>query len=540
MIRTRRLQSKTMRLSQVLSVGLLLLTCSVGAAATPSPDRVLEIAEHLASKGQVGKAVNWAEQARVTPGASARVRSQAVSLQRRLRWRLIDAGYGVTELSVFPADSQVSIDERIFEPRRMRYRIWLPGGSHQLVVTRSNYAPYRSIITAKTDEVRSVTVNLANNLPPRLVFKTNPKNAEVWVSRRFMAFANRGPIEMPIGKSIVEVRAPGRLPWVGTLELIGGQQRTISIKLMTTAETYEVRRRHPDVKRRLTPLELANHGDRHNLGKRPLDGSQGRIFRGKNARSSAQESSAQDLPPASFGAQSRPSLASESAESVPAPMPAIETEPAAAVEASIEQVSYASTPMSAMTKGWIYSGIGLAFIAGGAAAAIYGANQALVANDLPLGHSQYQSYYGYASNLTFAGYGAAGIGVASLVVGGVYLFGDKGLSRRAMGWSLCTLGSITAAVGSWLVLDSVNLASQANALASNDYRYAGNYQSAQANWLAGVVALGAGGLSAALGVYFALNNSATRSAQSAVRPVQISLSPMVSRGRSGASLTMQW
>ncbi|HAN31897.1 MAG TPA: hypothetical protein DCQ06_09900, partial [Myxococcales bacterium] len=68
----------------------------------------------------------------------------------------------------------------------------------------------------------------------------------------------------------------------------------------------------------------------------------------------------------------------------------------------------------------------------------------------------------------------------------------------------------------------------------------GNYQSAQANWLAGVVALGAGGLSAALGVYFALNNSATRSAQSAVRPVQISLSPMVSRGRSGASLTMQW
>ena len=196
--------------------------------------------------------------------------------------------------------------------------------------------------------------------------------------------------------------------------------------------------------------------------------------------------------------------------------------------------------MSAITKGWIYSGIGLVLAAGGVGAALYGAGQARVANELPLGHSQYQTYYAQASNVTFAGYGAAGIGAISLGVGASYLFGKQGFSRRGVGWSLCTVGSVAAVTGSWLLIDAVNLATKANEMNVDDYRYTGSYASAQSNYLAGAVALGAGAITAGLGLYLALTGSRASTASVAKPAVSVAVSPTLSSGRSGAAFTLRW
>ncbi len=481
--------------------------------ARPRAAVALRRAKAYAQQGRAGKAVNWAERAVWCRDSTAAQRAAAAKLQERLKWRLRDAGFGVVEVQVGPEGAVLSVDGQVFRPLRTLYRLWLPKGSHQLEVKKPDFHTFRSIITAKPGETRPLRVQLSYAVQPVVTFLVKPVTAEIWRAKDFLGFSTKRTFTLPAGKSLIEVRAPGYTSWVRTLTLKAGDKRTYRLFLDRAVTKGKSRPSASNVQRKLTPLELANRGERHRLGRRPVDAPRHRVYRGAGGAPEPMKQSKPDWKKVDGKGGSAP--ASDADEPPPPPDDDGGDEGDlgddggdvgggdSGGEAGGADTSVSGT-LSNATKGWIYSGIGLALLAGGAGTSIYGVAQANDANGLPLGSSAYDSTYAAATNMTYAGYGSAGVGAISLVVGGFYLFSEGGLSRRGRGFYLLGTGLVTGLVGGWLVLDAVQSAETANSLPLRHHTYDTRFDGAESNWRAGVIAGGVGGVVALVGAWMAL------------------------------------
>lgn len=528
-------------------VGTSLLTCSAVHAITPSEKAynqapkakaALAIARRYLKQRRHSKAVNWANRAANCPDASGAIRAEASRIEFKLRWLLHDQGFGVVDIQLTPNNATVTLDGQLFRPAGRLVRVWLPNGSHQLEVKKTRYHTVRKIITAKAGETRSVSVSMAYAIPPQVTFVVQPPNAEVWLGRDFLGFSKGRTFSLPAGKSLIEVRAHGYVSWVRTLDMKAGDKRKWKLFLTKSGASTRSRAAASNIQRGLTPLELANRGERHRLGKRPGSGrASTKTFHGSGQ--------APDQPPPSAnlpdwqkkGAPSSGAPAADAPTSTPINMDGIDDGNGAGVDAGVS-----TAPFSDAAKGWIYTGIGVALVAGGVGASAYGVSQAEYANGLSLGHSQYSSYYDNAANLTYAGYGSAGIGLISMVVGGMYLFSETGLSETERGLFVVGTGGVTAAAGAWLILNAVATAEAANALPMRHYTYNTNFDGAEANWLVGVVAAGVGSAVVIAGAVLLLTSDSGNIADSGAESwfARTQVLPTFGPGQAGASLTLSW
>ncbi|MCO4761386.1 MAG: hypothetical protein KC502_07770 [Myxococcales bacterium] len=507
----------------------------------PRARLAMRLAREYLQQNRVGKAINWVGRAVNCPDATAAIRNEASRMEAKLRWPLRDLGFGVVEIHVSPPGAQLRVDGQLFRPMTDHFRLWLPSGSHQLDVRKTDFHARRQIMTAKAGEERRIDIKLVYAVQPVVKFVVKPVNAEIWLARDFLGFSNKRAFTLPPGKSLIEVRAPGHVSWVRTLTLRPGDKRTIEIFLERALAKGHTRRAASNVRRKLTPLELANRGERHRLGRRKPDRKNSRPrYRGSGEAPEVQKQKGPDWRKVDAGAGVSPAIDAPDAPDGPPPE-ADEADDAAAGDEGAD-AGVSAGAISGTMKGWIYSGIGVALLAGGVGASVYGVSQANYANGLSLGHSQYDSYYDSAANVTFAGYGSAGIGVASLIAGGIYLFGDDGLGERGRAIYLMGAGAVTGLAGAWLVLDAVAIADAANKLPMRHYKYDRDFDGAESNWRAGVIASGVGGAVALLGAWMFLtaDSASAAAASSPSWLANMSVSPVVSLGQAGARLSLNW
>ena len=191
----------------------------------------------------------------------------------------------------------------------------------------------------------------------------------------------------------------------------------------------------------------------------------------------------------------------------------------------------------------IWSGLGVGMIAGGVVMSLFAVSGARALHQKPLGYSAYDDWYAKYQQDAWTGYGIAGAGTVTLVVGGLYLFGEDGLSRSGKGWLLTSLGVLAGGVGGYLMVDSVALGEAANSLPAKDKNFAPNFEGAEQTWWAGLAAASAGGALALVGTYVALSGgrSSASVAPDGASPWQrVAFVPTVSPQAMGAALHLRW
>lgn len=489
------------------------------------PDAALawRIAQAYRDGGHIGKAMNWGERVMVSPGLSPSLQRKVGAMRDDLRWDLRDAGYGQFKLIVQPAWASVVIDEQEVRPRRAIYQLWLPEGGHQLSVSAPDHAPLTRAISASRGELRDARIALSLTRPPELRLDVVPPNCEVWVNKRFVGHATRRVVQLEAGSQLVELRAPGYDPYVKTYVMQNGDRQRLVAELNKTVEEHMKFRVAAGVDRKLTPLELANHGERHRRLGRSQTGGVPAMHRGAaGPEAQAQADAAQPL--AAAPAEARD-----------------EDEFAEVPTAELELQAGASSGGSSVFKGLLWTGIGLATVAGGVGTSLYGVSSARAANDLRLGHKSYAEYYEYAEQMAWVGYGAAAVGGVATVIGGAYLFGDQGLSRRGKGWLLTAVGAVAGGVGAWLMIDAVGEAERANGFKEGDANYDPNFDGAESLWQAGAISAATGGLLALGGLYLVATRARSASTDGQ-RPLwqRVALSPQLAPDHAGATMSWRW
>ncbi len=511
----------------------------------PRARTAMAMARSYLSQRRHGRAVNWANRAVNCADATPSIRAEATRMERDARWQLHDLGFGLVEVRVTPTTAELTVDGQQFRPASARFRIWLPGGSHQLEVRSTGYHDVRKIITAKAGEQRRLNIALVYAVRPIVRFKVAHVNAEVWLSKDFMGFTGGRAITLPVGKSLIEIRAPGYASWVRTLTLAAGEKRTIAVVLDRAIMRGHNRTTASNVRRELTPLERANRGERHRLGHRPGPTRERRkAYHGSGEAPNVATSEGPAWRKVVTAGGGQPSV------HVPPPTRTEATGPSDTASSGGGEVgggadgAVTATAFSSAAKGWMYTGIGVALVAAGVTGSVMGVGQAQTANGLSLGDAGYDSAYNDAANLTYAGYGAAGIGLASMFVGGLYLFAEDGLSRSGRGWFLVGTGLATGLAGAWLVTDAIATAKTANGLPIRHFSYDTNFDGAEANWRVGVVAAGVGGAVVLTGAWLLLTREGSAAAEAdRDEPswlARASFTPTFWAGSAGARLTLAW
>lgn len=501
-------------------------------------------AESLRDAGNVGQAANLAEQC-LAYADQRGAHGRALRLLHALKWPLRDAGFGMVELRVDPAHASVAVDEQTFGPRRGRYRCWFSSGSHQLLVVLSGFTSVERVITAQVGETRQYQATLKDIRPAMLVIDVAPVTAEIWIDGAYAGLSTKRSFAITRGRRLLEARADGHTSYTDALDLAPNQTLEIQITLERTGAIRRARSTASDVPRQLTPLELANRGERHRVGQRPLERLR---QRGITPIGSGDSTDAKPVAP------------SETADGEPPPpreSPPVDDDggrdsgdapqdfggngdPGAAIDSDVSSAdsadSAAGEGVSGLLKGVIWSGIGVVLIGGGVGTAIYGAGTTETANDLRVGNKGYVDYYQQGATLAYAGYGVAGIGAIAAGVGGFYLFGSDGLRRGGKGGVLISAGALAAATGGYLVLRSTQAAAVAEGFAFGDPRYDARIEGAQSTWRAGVVAAGVGGVAAIAGLYMLLS----KPGGAVYADGGLRLLPQLAPGQRGAALVLDW
>ena len=213
------------------------------------------------------------------------------------------------------------------------------------------------------------------------------------------------------------------------------------------------------------------------------------------------------------------------------------------VETVVADSGGGSGGRSSVFKGMLWSGLGVALIGGGVTISLLSVAGAHELHTRSLGYSRYDEFYDQYERDTLIGYGVAGIGAATLVVGGLYLFGDRGLSRGGKGWLLTSLGVVAGGVGGYLILDSVAQGDAANALPVNDKNYTPNFDGAERTWWTGVAAASVGGAVAAVGLYLAMSKGSSSAGAHQGDPSpwrHVAFLPSVGPDSTGAALHLRW
>lgn len=475
---------------------------------SPSSTLAMEVAEDQRKRGNVSSAANWAERALVAPDRD-NAHQRAEAMLRDLRWPLRDANVGRVEILVQPVTATISIDDVPLLPKRARYRVWLRSGSHQMIASMPGYGGEDRIIDAKAGEERSVTVRLVDVRPATIQVEVAPVTAEVWIDGVYAGLSTRRSFNVPAGKRMVEVRADGFESYTDAFQLEPAQQRLVTVTLERAGALRRNRPTASNVDRPLTPLELANRGERHELGHRPHD-----RLRSKGVRPEV-SGSAEDAQPKGRDDGEDDPEAPRSSEPRGA-----EREPPRggpdggddggdsgdSGDTAGDGGSAASGPASSKLKGVVWAGIGTLLVGGGVATALLGVQQAQAANAMRVGASGYAAAYSKGETLTYTGYGIAGAGAVALGVGGAYLLSRDGLSRTGRGLLLIGLGAAASGAGGWLMLSSVKVGEAANGLPLRDKRYDAAFDSAQGTWRIGAIASGVGAVGVLGGLWMLIGS----------------------------------
>lgn len=492
----------------------------------PRSGVAMSIAESFLESKSVGAAANWAERALLLPDSGG-AHARALRLLERAKWALRDSGFGRVEIYVSPARATLRIDDQVFLPTAPRYRVWLPNGSHQMHVSLAGFTTAEQVVSARAGEERTVRASLSDIRPATLTILVYPVTAEIWIDGAYAGLSTRKTFSAKAGRRLLEARADGYVSYTDALDLEPNAKQRIEISLERAGALRRGRPAASNVDRPLTPLERANRGERHNLGARPHDRLRSRDPRphmsggAQDARPNEREEAPEDAPPPPRETEAAPPPpAPIDAEPEPEPTP---SDPGAGIDAGVSS----GGPMSgAMLKGLIWSGVGVTLIGAGVGVALYGVSQAQVANDLSLGNSGYGDYYDYGATMTYAGYGVAGVGAIATGIGIKYLFGKDGLPRRSKGLLLLGSGAVAAGIGGWLMQSATTAASAAADMPLRDPRYDAAFDAAEANWRAGAISAGVGGVALLAGAWMAITGNGGRTAA-------LELVPEIGRQRQG-------
>ena len=494
---------------------------------SPSSSAAIRIAEQLRARGSVPGAANWAERALACPNQGGSHR-RASALLRELHWPLRDADTGLVEFHVDPPHALLTVDDVSFLPRRSHYRVWLRSSSHQVLATLAGYATEELMVDAKAGETRSQRIRLQDMRPAVLELDVKPVTAEVWIDGVYQDLSTRRTFQLRAGQRMLEVKAEGFLPWTDSWVLAPAERKRLDVQMERAGALRRNRPTASNAERQLSPLELANRGERHELGHRPLDRLR------HDAGRPEVSGSAEDAKPQkgeAGGAQAPGGPAAPNATPV---VP--DDSPVEVALGADEQVESPSAPLSAITKGALLLGTGAVFASVGAGMVLYGISEAQAATEAAVQQTAYRARYDAAANLVYAGYGAVGAGAIAAGVSSLYLFGSDGLGRAGRGWLLAGVGAATAAVGATVMVQAGGAAEAANAFATGDPRYSSMIDGAPSAWQAGLAAAIVGGCLAAGGTWLLVSPAQLQEAQA-----MPSLLPMASSGgaRAGGLFGLQ-
>ena len=434
-----------------LALALLLCLASPALADVPgeaeyrrSPHAGLaeRAAKAYLEKGNLGRAINWVERMVRSPAVTPVQLAWAAKVRSDLRWRLVDLGLGPLTINVAPATAQVSIDGRDLLPFTGNHLVWLQEGSHQLLVSAQDYATVEQMVTVARGEKRTVDARLAVSRLPVLRLKVTPV-ANLWIDGKLMGSSARDAIAVEQGEHMVELRAPGYRPWIGTVQLAMGQEKVLDIKLVVDDDNAgQPGRVASDVRRPVTQQEKVEGAER---------GPE--LTHGPQVESGLDNGSLGNSGPGKTAETPKPRAGIANADAGPsegdsAPPAADRRAPVEQVEASAPAAE--STPWADTTKGWLLGGTGLMLLAGGAGYAVLATQEAEAANQLPYGDPSYADAYKAAADRAYIGYGALGTGAMLTGWGAYYLFGNQGLSRTGKGALLTAGGAVAFGLGFWL------------------------------------------------------------------------------------------
>lgn len=519
-----------------------LLVCAGAPPALPAQADVAGEAEYRTSpnaaaaekaarawlaKGNLGRAINWIERMVRSPGATSAQQAWAAKMRSNLRWQLVDLGLGPLAISVIPSSAEVSIDGKDLLPRTGNYAVWLQEGSHQLLVAAEDHAPFEQIVAVVRGEKRSVEARLVLTKPPQIKLRVSPI-ATLWIDGRALGSTAREAVTVTAGPHLVELRAAGHRPWIGSLELVPGQVHVLQIQLEPdVADGAMPGRTASDVRRPVTAQEKVEGAERSpDMTREPDVAAPSGPARGK-------------LPAAGAKGDGENRQGSPAA----APSEPAGDAPAAAPEAQatlVDGPAPAAEPWADTTKGWLLGGAGLGLAAGGAVYAILASQDAEAANRGPYGDPGYREAYQAAANRAFVGYSVAGAGAALSGWGSYYLFGNRGLSRSGRGWLLTATGLATAGAGGWLASIAAETLGSAADFSSSHPEYARRIALGERDLLISYGVAGAGAVLVGAGIWQWLGSSSPDLAQAPDAGSAWAVTPQIGPGHSGALFTAWW
>ena len=493
---------------------------------SPSATLAMEVAQDQRKRGNVSSAANWAERALVAPDRD-NAHQRAEAMLRDLRWPLRDANIGRVEILAQPPTASIAVDDVPLLPKRARYRVWLRSGSHQLVASMSGYSGEDRIIDAKSGEERTVTVRLTDVRPASIEVEVLPVTAEIWIDGVYVGLSTRRSFSVRAGKRMIEIRADGFESWTDAFDLEPNQQRVVSVTLGRAGAMRRGRPAASNVDRPLSPLELANRGERHELGHRPHDRLRSRTNK-PVVSGSADDAHPKGDADADGNGPTPPRTSQPDRFERDDPGTNAPDANDGAGDGEGNSDAAPSGPASSKLKGLLWASMGVLLVGGGVATAVLGVEQAQTANSMRVGDAGYSAAYSKGETLTYTGYGIAGAGAIAIGVGGAYLLSRDGLSRTGRGLLLIGLGAAASGAGGWLMLTSVQVGEEANKLQLRDKRYDAAFDSALGTWRIGAVSAGVGALGILSGIWTLLGSDGDGQ--------QAQLLPTFAPGFAGASL----
>jgi|GEM_PF-3422675 len=553
----------------------LIMSGPVGADAAPSKAKLgadearfnkrptaglaLAISDGWLSRERIGRAINWAERAAACPDAKPPHLRKVQRLRAKLKWDLTDQGFGLVKLNVSPAGANVRIDGVLFRPASGHYSIWLPAGTHQLKVALADHKTADRVITAARREQRSVNIVLSITRKPRLELEVFPRNATVWIDNARAGSVAKKRIYLEPGARLVEIKAPGHDPWTRTMRLKLGDIIPVRITLTRIVPDKREHKLASNVKRKLNAYELNRGGERNKFGtaKRRKDPAAVRVERpggGGTVSPPAgdDKSSGPGAAPAKSNVDEVEAEDDEDDEDSGSTSGGTDDDSGTSGFGVDSGVSESGGESGGSTAGGANVGKGMALTIGGLLVAAGGTgwtmkniDDANYANNLKMGHKDYEAYYAQVQQLTYASWGVIAAGGLMTGVGSYFLLADGGLSRGGKSKLMVVSGLVIGGAGGFLMFDSATKVEELTAASgTKDLRTAAELDGLYATYQAGTIAAAVGGLAAAFGLYLGFTGGGSSTAAADVPGDSLwsnaSLTPVFGPRQSGAQFSLRF
>ena len=476
--------------------------------AKPTAAVAEQLARHWLEKGNIGKAMNWAERMARSPGATQAQVAMTNRWRTEYKWQLSDAGLSLVMITVSPPRALIDIDEKPVLPLTASRAVWLTEGSHTLLAEAAEYTNDAQVINAVRNERSTVEVKLTWLRKAMLRLQSTPIGP-VWINGRFVANSDGPPIPLPGGKHLLEVRATNYLSWTTTVAFAPGEDKRLTVTLQRKGDDVVRRPVASQVERKLTDAERNDRAEREFGRGAAYEHTNEQNLPGKTASSKAKK---EDSPPPPGPSGSNTAEADDSERSGDRGREESDADADIAAEEEAEPDA-PSAPWSGRSKGLLWTVPGLALIGGGVAYAVVASQAAEDVNQrLAPSDPEFQTAYDKAALNAYIGYGAAGVGLIGTGIGAAYLFGKDGLGRSGKGTLLLSSGVLTAGMGGWLLLGAMDVAASAGKLQANDPERSRRADLASRDALVAYSVTGAGVALSAVGVWLLASKGGAASA----------------------------